>query len=1463
MKKTLSIMMMCFLVSGALFAQDLEKSSKILRSTKDQNGKPTFVQFKKDDTYSLQNSRQIFQDVLTTDSRIDFRLLQSTNDKIGIRHEKFQQYFNGIKVEFATYTLHGQNGKLQSMSGEFYDVKEVKAPTLTKEQGLNRAMQHIGASSYLWEDEAASKELGYKKPEGELVLLPMFDVPENAKSEDKIKLAYKYEIFTIVPIGGADVYVDAHTGKVLFYNQRVKHYDNFGFDGRKNKISKTAPFIGPLPLETIEENMFVSGNAATRYSGSQAIETTNEGPNYSLNDASRKVYTRNANNSAPVGNSLPYITNYTEFTDNDNNWTSAEYDNNNKDNAALDAHWGAMKTYDYWSQVHGRDSYDNNGAQLRSYVHVDNNYDNAFWYLNVMSYGDGSSNGNEGNGYFDALTSIDVAGHEIGHAITEYTANLAYQRESGGMNEGFSDIWGAAIEHFAKGNGNDAAPSAEIWLIGDEIDRRSGSAALRSMSDPKSLGQPDTYGGTYWQNPNCGTPTDNNDYCGVHTNSGVLNHWFYLLTAGGSGTNDVSDSYNVSGIGMSKASAITYRLLSVYLSANSTYANARTYGIQAAVDLYGAGSAEEIATTNAFYAVGIGSEYVQTCALGAPSGLASSNIADNSFTVSWNSVAGAVSYNVTVAGATNTVTGTSYNATGLIAGTQYTVSVAANCNVGGSGASSNINVTTTGTAPITYCDSQSSNINDEYIGRVQLNTIDNASGGQFYTDFTSISTNLTKNSQYTITVTPTWTGTVYNEGYAVWIDYNQDGDFTDSGEQVMSKSASKTTPVSGSFTVPSGASNGNTRMRVSMSYNATPTPCQSFTYGEVEDYTITIGAGTPDTTKPVITLVGPSPVNVNVGDTYNDQGATATDNVDGDITSNIVTVNPVDTNTAGTYIVTYNVSDAAGNAADEVTRTVNVNTVEDTTPPVITLIGASTINLTVGDAYNEPGATATDNVDGDISANIVITGTVNTAVAGTYSKHYNVSDAAGNAANQVTRSVNVSEPSSGCSGGISSFPYTEGFENTLGAWTQSSADDLDWTVDANGTPSSNTGPSSASQGNYYIYVEASSPNYPSKRAILNSPCFDLSGMTAPTFDFDYHMYGASDMGTIDLEASTDDGGSWTSIWNESGNKGNSWQSASIDLSAYAGGTVQLRFNRFVGSTWQADIAIDNISVSEPVAPTCDDGIQNGDETGVDCGGTYCVPCSTSDVVLHQGYFETGWDGWSDGGSDAARYSGSRSYEGNYSIRLRDNTNSSTMTLSNIDVSPYAQVDVEFYFYAWSMENGEDFWLQYYNGSSYTTVAAYARGTSFENGSFYVATVTLDAANYNFVSNARFRFRCDASGNSDYIYIDQVTITGRNSGGSLNGITHLGGGPQNLVGPQTSEDFDDFKIYPNPVSGNILNVKLVDDSAVSYRIVNMIGQKVLSGELKNHQINVESLKSGLYFVEINDGEETMIKKFIRQ
>ncbi|WP_400072483.1 immunoglobulin-like domain-containing protein [Zobellia russellii] len=166
----------------------------------------------------------------------------------------------------------------------------------------------------------------------------------------------------------------------------------------------------------------------------------------------------------------------------------------------------------------------------------------------------------------------------------------------------------------------------------------------------------------------------------------------------------------------------------------------------------------------------------------------------------------------------------------------------------------------------------------------------------------------------------------------------------------------------------------------------------------------------PDDTPPVITLAGSNPQELTLGGTYNELGATATDNVDGDISANVISdATAVNMNVAGTYTVTYNVSDAAGNAATQVTRTVNVSAAPDTTPPVIALTGGE-VNLTVGDTYVDPGYSATDNVDGDITGSVIVGGVVNTGVPGDYVVTYDVNDIAGNPAIQKTRIIEVRSP---------------------------------------------------------------------------------------------------------------------------------------------------------------------------------------------------------------------------------------------------------------------------------------------------------------------------------------------------------------------------------------------------------------------------------------------------------------------
>jgi len=234
-----------------------------------------------------------------------------------------------------------------------------------------------------------------------------------------------------------------------------------------------------------------------------------------------------------------------------------------------------------------------------------------------------------------------------------------------------------------------------------------------------------------------------------------------------------------------------------------------------------------------------------TTAPSTPTSLAASGTTTTTTNLSWTASTDNVAvtgYDVYQNGAfkANTAS-TSYAVTGLTAATSYTFYVIARDAAGNSSAQSNTVNVTTSSVLLAYCTSAATNTNDERIGRVVFGTINNPSTGTAgYENFTALSTNVTRGTANTVTITPTWTGTVYSEGYAVFIDYNKDGDFTDSGETAYTRAATTATPISGSITIPSTAALGATRMRVCMRYNAVPTACGSFTYGQVEDYTINI-----------------------------------------------------------------------------------------------------------------------------------------------------------------------------------------------------------------------------------------------------------------------------------------------------------------------------------------------------------------------------------------------------------------------------------------------------------------------------------------------------------------------------------------------------------------------------------------------------------------------------------------------
>jgi hypothetical protein len=256
------------------------------------------------------------------------------------------------------------------------------------------------------------------------------------------------------------------------------------------------------------------------------------------------------------------------------------------------------------------------------------------------------------------------------------------------------------------------------------------------------------------------------------------------------------------------------------------------------------------------------------CNATTPANLTTGAVASSTASLTWDAVSNAtyqVQYRV-VDSSTWTSVNSASNAitlTGLTPLTTYEAQAKTVCpNATSSAFTASVNFSTT-EAQLEYCPSNGNSTADEYIGRVQFNTLNNVSGAGAggYSNFTNLSTTLNKGTAYTLTVTPTWTGTVYAEGYGAWIDYNKNGTF-ESNELVWSQTATNATPVSVSFTIPITATDGPTRMRVSMKYNGVPTACESFAYGEVEDYTVNIAGSTGDTLAPS------APTNLAASTTY-------------------------------------------------------------------------------------------------------------------------------------------------------------------------------------------------------------------------------------------------------------------------------------------------------------------------------------------------------------------------------------------------------------------------------------------------------------------------------------------------------------------------------------------------------------------------------------------------------------------
>jgi Zn-dependent metalloprotease len=614
----LSAVFLCMVVFS--FGQEGKKSKEYPRFQKEEI---------KTDRSDVQG---VFKKNLEMQSDDELKIVKSEKDMLDFTHDKYQQFYKGVKVEGAVYSAHSRNNIVENYSGEFKGIKNFDVtPSVSTVQGLQAAMKHVGARVYAWDNSVKAGFPDYTYPTGELVIIG--GAPDDNLD---LTLVWKYDIYSADPLYRAEVFIDAKTGAYVKENQLI-------------------------------HNTNVATTGTTLFNGVQSFTADYTGSAYRL----RQTTMGSGVQTYTLKNGTLYFLASDITSSSASGWSDA---------TAVQAHWGAERTWAYYYNTHSRNSFNNAGAIIKSYVHYSTNYVNAFWDGSRMTYGDGDVS----QGY-RPLVSLDICGHEITHGVTTYSANLTYSNESGALNESFSDIFGECIENYAKGT-NDWMMSCDIGV--------SSCGAFRNMMNPNEYGDPDTYKGTNWY-------TGTSDNGGVHINSGVQNKWFYILTSGESGTNDLGYAYNVTGIGLAKASKIAYRNLTVYLTASSNYAAARAGALQSAIDLYGAGSAEVAATAEAWNAVGVYAPAPDTQAPTAPV-LSTTSKTQTTIALSWTAATDNVAvtgYDVFVNGVknnTSNLTSRTYTVSGLAVGTTYSIYVLAKDAAGNSTSSNTLSVATNG-----------------------------------------------------------------------------------------------------------------------------------------------------------------------------------------------------------------------------------------------------------------------------------------------------------------------------------------------------------------------------------------------------------------------------------------------------------------------------------------------------------------------------------------------------------------------------------------------------------------------------------------------------------------------------------------------------------------------------------------------------------------------------------------------
>lgn len=468
-------------------------------------------------------------------------LISITEDELGFKHYRYQQLYKGVQIEGAIYLMHEKEGKVTLSNGQLVE-------------GLN-----MSTKPNLTENDARFLAIQFTNAK--------LYAWESKEHQAQLKRSNKNSNASYFPTGTLTITNSQFSLKADNYRLAYK-FDIYALDPYSQNEVYVDAQNGDILLvvDNIHSCTETNINAKTNYSGNVNVSVCKED---SL--------------ASHLKSELYGGLEVRDFSS--NNLSSIE------DSLATEVLWATQKTFDYFNTEHNRNIVD---SVTVSKINYSGDFFGAF-YLSQQGeivYCDGNETSH------NAYTSPDIVGHELTHGVNKFSANLINRYESGALNESFADIFGELIEAYCLGN-ND-------WITGAQVSPTNNG--LRNLANPKDetmkTMQPNTYLGDNWIIPSS-ICIRNNDYCGIHSNSGVQNYWFYLLAEGGNGINDNDFSYDIAGIGKQKAAQITYRNLTTYLTPGASYKDARQGAIQSTIDLFGKSSFEENQTRKAWHAVGV------------------------------------------------------------------------------------------------------------------------------------------------------------------------------------------------------------------------------------------------------------------------------------------------------------------------------------------------------------------------------------------------------------------------------------------------------------------------------------------------------------------------------------------------------------------------------------------------------------------------------------------------------------------------------------------------------------------------------------------------------------------------------------------------------------------------------------------------------------------------------------------